>query len=104
MHGAALAATSPRLTSQHLSEDLDERDPLADQVVQTPVRRDQAVVAPQCCREPGGDRLLAPGRPVDGEELPGAYSLAEAFVTGLGEGHDLEHLLLRAGGRFGIEG
>ena len=104
VHGATLAAAGARLAPEHFAEDLDQGDPLADQVVQTPVGGDQAVVVAQACGEPGRDRLLAPRRPVDGEELPGGYSLAEALVTGLGQGHDLEHLLLLLGGRFGIEG
>ena len=103
VHGAALAAAGPRLAPQHLAENLDQGHPLADQVVQTPVRRHQAVVAPQAGREPGGDRFLTPGRPIDGEELPGPYALAQALVASLGEGHDLEHLSLFLGRRLEVD-
>ena len=97
VHRPALAAAGPVLASEHLAEDLDQGNALGDLVVQPPVGGDQTVVPAQTRRKARGDRLLAARGPIHGQELPGGDALAEPFVAGLDQGHDLEHLFCFSG-------
>ena len=89
VHRPALAPRRADLAAQHLAVDLDERHALADEVVQTAVRRDQPVVRAQTHTHRGGDRLLPARWPVHAVELAGPDALAQPVVRGLHEHHQL---------------